>query len=745
MKKLKIFSILFALVTLFTSCEEQPIVGQLRGLVETKEATEITTTSAKLNGEVTRKGDLEEYYIGFLMYSGAEEDFKLETNGVQQIQCDKSEGAFSKTIDNLNVNKTYKFRAYITSGAGTNYGEVKTFTTKKEIVKGEVTTNIADQITNNSARLNGQIVNTGNSSNYTKGFVLYTGNLNTFTLETSGVTNIVSSTSGNTFNAIANNLTQGKTYKFRAYIKNEAGESYGEVKTFIAKDAVVAGQVTTNDATEITSSQARLNGDLVSSGNSTNYTIGFLLYSGNLSTFTETTSGVQKFEVPNSKSLFNKLVTNLTELKSYNFRTYITNEVGTNYGSIKTFTTPTAVTLGQVTTNDATNITTTTATLKGVLNSTGNSTNYTVGFLLYQGSASNFTLTTSGVQNYTTTASGTTLSKALTNLNGNTNYKFRTYITNEAGTSYGDVKTFTTEEEIPEMSFVCLQTLTGHTDIVNSASYSPDGTKIVSASDDGTIKIWDANTGTCLRTLTGHSYVVSSASYSPDGTKIVSASQDWTIKIWNANTGACLQTLTGNNGWVFSASYSPDGTKIVSASVDNTIKIWNANTGTCLQTLTGHTDNVLSASYSPDGTRIVSASYDHTIKIWDANTGTCLRTLTGYAFHLCPPSYSPDGTKIVSASVDNTIKIWDANTGSCLQTLTGHTWSVNSASYSPDGTKIVSASGYGDIKIWNANTGTCLQTLTGHTYTVESASYSPDGTKIVSASTDDTIKIWGLE
>jgi WD40 repeat protein len=420
MKKLKIFSLIFALVTLFTSCEEEAIIGIGKGHVETKEASEITTTSAKLNGEVIRKGGASDYTIGFLLYLGTEEDFTLETDGVQQIQCDKSEGAFAKTIDNLTENKTYKFRAYITNVSGTNYGEVKTFTTKKEIVKGQVTTNIADQITNNSARLNGQIVNTGNSSNYTKGFVLYTGNLSTFTLETSGVTNIVSSTSGNTFNAIANNLTQGKTYKFRAYIKNEAGESYGEVKTFIAKDAVVAGQVTTNDATEITSSQARLNGDLVSSGNSTDYTIGFLLYSGNLSTFTETTSGVQKFEVPNSKSLFNKLVTNLTEQKTY---------------------------------------------------------------------------------------------------------KFRTYITNEAGTSYGDVKTFTTKD-------VSLRTLTGHNNSVWSASYSPDGTKIVSASPDKTIKIWDANTGTCLQTLTGHTDYVYSASYSPDGTKIVSASDDKTIKIW---------------------------------------------------------------------------------------------------------------------------------------------------------------------------------------------------------------------
>ena len=130
MKKLKIFSLIFALVTLFTSCEEQPIIGIGKGHVETKEASEITTTSAKLNGEVIRKGGASDYSIGFLLYLGyLEEDFTLETDVVKQIQCDKSEGAFSKTIDNLTENRTYKFRSYITNEAGTNYGEVKTFIT----------------------------------------------------------------------------------------------------------------------------------------------------------------------------------------------------------------------------------------------------------------------------------------------------------------------------------------------------------------------------------------------------------------------------------------------------------------------------------------------------------------------------------------------------------------------------------------------------------------------------------------
>ena len=78
----------------------------------------------------------------------------------------------------------------------------------------------------------------------------------------------------------------------------------------------------------------------------------------------------------------------------------------------------------------------------------------------------------------------------------------------------------------------------------------------------------------CLKTLKGHKYSVNSVSYSPDGTKIISGSGDETVKIWDANTGQCLKTLMGHLDGVTSVVYSPDGTKIISGSYDNTIKIW---------------------------------------------------------------------------------------------------------------------------------------------------------------------------
>jgi WD40 repeat protein len=111
--------------------------------------------------------------------------------------------------------------------------------------------------------------------------------------------------------------------------------------------------------------------------------------------------------------------------------------------------------------------------------------------------------------------------------------------------------------------------------------------------------------------LAGHTDLVVSAQFSPDGLKIVSASNDETVRIWSAATGQCEHTMQGHTNCVISAAFSPDGLKVVSASYDKTVRVWSAATGDCEHTMEGHTSGVSSAAFSPDGLKIVSASCDH--------------------------------------------------------------------------------------------------------------------------------------
>jgi WD40 repeat protein/serine/threonine protein kinase/TPR repeat protein len=287
-----------------------------------------------------------------------------------------------------------------------------------------------------------------------------------------------------------------------------------------------------------------------------------------------------------------------------------------------------------------------------------------------------------------------------------------------------------------------LAALTGHTDHVGFASYSPDGTRIVTASDDMSVRVWDARTGAQLLLLAGHRDTVSTAAYSSDGTRIVTASDDQTARIWDARSGALLRVLSGHGGYLYSAVFSPDGARIVTASDDKTARIWDARSGAQLLVLAGHDGIVLSAAFSPDGMRVVTASDDKTARIWDSHSGAPLTVLHGHDNQVISAAFSPDGMRIVTASDDTTARIWDAHTGTQLAVLSGHLKNVNSAAFSPDGLRVVTASVDETARIWDVDAAMQLAVFSGNGYFFESAAFSPDGTRVVAASADKTARVW---
>ncbi|KIM25844.1 hypothetical protein M408DRAFT_73786, partial [Serendipita vermifera MAFF 305830] len=290
--------------------------------------------------------------------------------------------------------------------------------------------------------------------------------------------------------------------------------------------------------------------------------------------------------------------------------------------------------------------------------------------------------------------------------------------------------------------------LEGHDEMVNAVSFSPDGRRIVSCSDDRTIRVWDAETGeTVMGPLEGHQHCVTAITFSPNGRRIVSGSSDYTIRLWDAETGeTVLGPLEGHTALVTSVSFSPDSRRVVSGSGDKTIRLWDAETGEMvIEPLNGHVNSVTSVSFSPDGKQILSGSYDTTIRVWDVETGkTVIGPLEGHTDVIYSTSFSPDGTRIASGSGDNTIRLWAAETGEMIATpLEGHVEGVYSVAFSPDGRRIVSGSDDNTIRVWDANIGeTAIQPLQGHTDVVTSVSFSPDGRRIVSGSADNTVRLW---
>ncbi|PHH49792.1 Vegetative incompatibility protein HET-E-1 [Ceratocystis fimbriata CBS 114723] len=288
----------------------------------------------------------------------------------------------------------------------------------------------------------------------------------------------------------------------------------------------------------------------------------------------------------------------------------------------------------------------------------------------------------------------------------------------------------------------CLRTFEGHTRPVASVMFSNDAQRLVSASGDKTIKIWDATSGTCLQTLEGHDEWVKSVVFSNDGQRLASVSGDKTVKIWDATSGACLHNLDGHTDLLKSVMFTNDGQRLASVSDDKIVKIWDATAGACLQTFGNYQMYVTSVAFSNDGQRLASASFDTTVKIWDASSGECLQTLKGHEYWVTFVVFSNDGQRLASVSSDKTVEIWDATAGTCLETLEGHHSAVRSLVFSNDGKRLASVSHEKTVKIWDATSGACLHTLEGHDEWVSSVVFSNDGQRLASVSTGNSVKVW---
>ncbi len=299
-------------------------------------------------------------------------------------------------------------------------------------------------------------------------------------------------------------------------------------------------------------------------------------------------------------------------------------------------------------------------------------------------------------------------------------------------------------------SGVELYCLHGHEAAVESVSFSPDGQRIVTGASDKTVRVWDTDSGVEMRCLRGHQQNVTSVCFSPDGVRIASASWDDTVRVWDADNGVEICCLRGHENGVYSVSYSPDGQRIVTGSGDKTVRVWDADNGAELCCLRGHGFLVRSVEFSPDNRRIVSGSFDRSARIWDAESGAVLRCLNRHNAGVWSASFSPDGQRVVTGGSDKVVCVWDADSGAELRCLDGHEADVHSVLFSPDGHWIVTGGTDKSVRLWDANSEVMLRGLRGHEDTVTSISYSPDGHRIVSGSkidrrTYDTVRVWDAD
>jgi len=227
---------------------------------------------------------------------------------------------------------------------------------------------------------------------------------------------------------------------------------------------------------------------------------------------------------------------------------------------------------------------------------------------------------------------------------------------------------------------VARRRLTGHAHYVQDVAISSDGQFALSGSWDGTLRLWDLNTGNTTRRFVGHTKDVLSVAFSADNRQIVSGSRDKTINLWNT-LGQLKFTITedGHKEWVSCVRFSPNLTTplIVSAGWDKVVKVWNLNHCKIRTNLLGHTGYVNSVTVSPDGSLCASGGKDGTAMLWDLNEGRHLSSLdAGDIIHALV--FSPIRYWLCAATASS-IKIWDLESKICVADLKPEPPATNSS------------------------------------------------------------------
>jgi WD40 repeat protein len=295
---------------------------------------------------------------------------------------------------------------------------------------------------------------------------------------------------------------------------------------------------------------------------------------------------------------------------------------------------------------------------------------------------------------------------------------------------------------LKRLTDTALVTLKGHRGLVWNVAFSPDGRRLASASDDGTIRMWDVARGQEISRFQGHRQRVVSVAFSPDGKQLGSASHDATVKLWNVATGQEIRTLRGHSDWVLSVAFDPTGKQLASACHDGSVMLWDVASGRPLRTWMAHARGVATVTFSPDGKSLATAGADKLLKLWNAATGQGMLTLAGHTDEVSYVAFSPDGSQVVSAGLDRTVRLWDLASRQLIRTMWGHTGRVFAATFSPNGKHLASASVDQTIRMWDPASGEQVMSLRGHTSWATGLAFSPDGRRLASASHDQTAKIW---
>lgn len=294
-----------------------------------------------------------------------------------------------------------------------------------------------------------------------------------------------------------------------------------------------------------------------------------------------------------------------------------------------------------------------------------------------------------------------------------------------------------------------LQATIVHDGYVSAASFSRDGSTVLTASYDETARLWDARTGQPRSAALKHNSLIVAAALSPDGQTVLTGSfLDKTARLWDALSGQIRGEPMKHDGWINVVAFSPDGQTVPTGSFDKTARLWDAHNGHARGAPMKHDDSVEAVAFSPDSQTVLTGSKDKTARRWDASTGLARGEPMKHDSWVTTVAFSPDGQTLLTSTCSEA-RLWDASTGELRGEPIKYDGWINAVAFSPDSQMVLTGGGephghVGVARLWHAINGQGSGEPMKHDDEVFAVAFSPDGQTVLTGSSDETARLWRI-